>query len=109
MHDDFVAVFVDARSITSQYHGALLFGKPYAGQRPKIMVIQTRGDNRDGRPILVHRDRFGPFTHAQTRQRVVWIDLIRIRTKHAVSVPPMTASTVNRDKVPRMRRSSHKR
>ena len=70
VHDDLVAVVVDAGGVAPEDHRQPVRGQPHATQAPQVVVVQARGPHVHPRPAVGHLG-LGPLPHLQTAQRVV--------------------------------------
>jgi len=81
VHDDFVAVLVDAGCVTAEDHRQLIGTQPHSAKRPQVMVVEGGRLDRHSRPPLPV-DGVGPRPHGQAGQRVVRIDRRGVGREH---------------------------
>ena len=70
VHDDLVAVLVDAGRVAAEDHRQRLLAQPDAAQRPEVVVVEAGGPHRHRGPA-VRGLGSGALPHHQAAQRVV--------------------------------------
>ena len=70
MHDDLVAVLVDARGVGAQDHRHALLRQADALQAEQVVVVERDGLDLDGGPAVGHH-RLGALTDLEDGERVL--------------------------------------
>src|SRR5437588_12611853 len=81
MNHHFVAVLVEAGGVTAQNHREAVPAQADPPQRPKVVVVQRRGLDRDCAPAVRHLG-LRALTDLKPAQRILWVDVGRVDGKH---------------------------